>query len=1027
MDLTLTESDPMLSVESSPRTPLADFQTWCGRRIGRTFRNDTDFAEFTVTEASAFWGLLVLWSGLPLEGSPEPSIDGSGIQNARFFPKISLNYAECLLSGGNLRYPDEDAIVSCRPGGKVEAVSWGELNCRVRHGAAALQAAGVRPGDRIAAVLRNDASAVVACLATAAVGAAFSSCSPDMASAAILSRFGELDAVLLVGSGGDATSTASDRLATIASALRPPLGLLLLDGDPPSDLDPAIPVRRLATPADVAEADGGWARFPFDHPLFVMFSSGTTGAPKRIVHGAGGTLIEHFKEHRLHCSLGPADRLLFHTTCAWMMWNWQLSALACGTTLVLWDGPVGGPETLWQVAAEQRATVFGTSPPYLRFCADRGYSPKRSLDLGALRAVLSTGSVLQDHQFDWVAEHAADVPVQSISGGTDIIGCFVLGHPHLTVRRGEAQCRSLGLDVRALPLPDARPGDPGELVCANPFPSRPIGFLGDPDGIAFHRAYFSQNTGFWTHGDLVTVSPDGGWRLHGRSDGILNVNGIRIGPAEIYAALGPVPEVADAMAVEQALPGGGSRIALLVVLKDGAALDDALSLRIRREIGSRTSAAHVPGVVVDVTDLPTTHSGKRSERAAADTVSGRPVRNREALRNPEILNELSLHPLLDPAAPAVAAAPLPASASRVERMAAVWRRVFGNAAIGAGDDFFHLGGDSLLAIPLMLEVEAEFGRLMPMSVLFGARTVSELAAALDSADSGHPCLVPAATGCGHPIYAFHGMSGTVVEQRVLIAAIAGETGRPVTAVQAIGLNPALPPHASVREMADFYAQALIEAQPDGPFALCGYSFGGLVAAEVARILDVRGRGIEILAALDTGFHPRNLSKVAWLRYRLGRIGLYASSLRQLDGAGRRRFVAAEVANVANRVRLLAGMAPSIVPGDAEGATALPAPLDRVRAACEMAYAAHRVGTLPAHMPIALFRAEKDPRNYDPLVVWRRVAPSVETVDIAIRHHGLIFGDAASKIAFELAARIGRASPKPSGRVGSEPKPPDLTT
>ncbi|KAA2212040.1 acetoacetate--CoA ligase [Teichococcus oryzae] len=990
------------SGKAFPRTPLAEFQSWCSRQLGRTFRDDDEFAEFAVAEP-AFWALLVQWSGLPFGGALEPALEGHGVEGARFFPEARLNYAECLLAGGRLRHPDDPAIIACGPEGREETLSWRELARRVSESAAALEALGVRSGDRVATVLRNDASAVIACLATAAIGAAFSSCSPEMAPAAILSRFGGLEAVLLIGDG----MRDGRRLAELASAMRPPLGLLLTDGDAPEGLDPAVPTRHLAS-VDAA-ADGGWARFPFDHPLFVMFSSGTTGAPKRIVHGAGGTMVEHFKEHRLHCSLGPADRLLFHTTCAWMMWNWQLSALACGTTLVLWDGPVEGPETLWHVAATQRATVFGTSPPYLRLCAERGYSPGRSLDLGALRAVLSTGSVLQDHQFDWVTQHVGDLPVQSISGGTDIIGCFMLGHPHRPVRRGEAQCSSLGLDVRALPFPDAAPGEPGELVCANPFPSRPVCFLGDTDGTRLRQAYFAQNPGYWTHGDLVTASPEGGWRLHGRSDGILNVNGIRIGPAEIYAALSAVPEVVDAMAVEQALPGGRSRIALLVVLRDDVALDDHLSLRIRREIGSRTSSAHVPAVVAGVTDLPTTHSGKRSERAAADTVSGRPVRNREALRNPEILNELSLHPLLDPAAPAPASIPLPASASRIERMTAAWRRAFGNAAIGPDDDFFHLGGDSLLAIPLMLEVEAEFGRLLPMSVLFGARTASELAAVLDEAGRGHSCLAPAAAGAGRPIFAFHGMSGTVVEQRSLIAAIAEETRRPVIAVQAAGLDPGTPPHNTVGDMAEFYARALIEAQPEGAYALCGYSFGGLVAAEVARVLSARGRSVEMLAVLDSGFHPGNLTAAAWLRYRLGRLGLYASTLWKEDNAGRRRFVAAEMANVVNRVRLAAGLSPSLIPGSADGAGVLPEPLNRVRAACERAYAAYRADPLPAGIPVTLFRAERDPRNYDPAQVWRRLVPSIQTIDMAERHHGLILGDAARRIAFELAVAIRRSA------------------
>ena len=462
-------------------------------------------------------------------------------------------------------------------------------------------------------------------------------------------------------------------------------------------------------------ADAEWPRLPFDHPQFVMFSSGTTGPPKAIVHGTGGVLLEHIKEHRLHGDLRPDDTLYFHTSTAWMMWNWQLSALAVGACIVLYDGPVLGPATLWEIVADERVTVFGTSPAYLQLCQDAGYRPAEAVDLTRLRAVLSTGAVLHDWQFDWLAQTVGPQPLQSISGGTDILGCFVLGHPELPVRVGRCQARSLGLDVAAVDEDGKEVvGRVGELVCRRPFPSRPIGFLRDPDGTRFHAAYFAHHAGMWTHGDLVEFDPDGSARMHGRSDGVLNVNGIRIGPSEVYIALRRIPEIADAMAVEQRDPDhrGQSRMVLLVVLRPGAILDGELHRTIRRTLRREASPAHVPSVVAAVPELPITHNGKRSERAARDAVNGEPIANETALRNPACLAAIRLavgtaEQRADRHDPAAPSAPRPVAAAGSDRphpeqddaappeaLSRIWCEILGVPDATPDDNFLDLGGTS---------------------------------------------------------------------------------------------------------------------------------------------------------------------------------------------------------------------------------------------------------------------------------------------------------------------------------------------
>ena len=557
-----------------------------------------------------------------------------------------------------------------------------------------------------------------------------------------------------------------------------------------------------------------------------MFSSGTTGKPKCIVHGAGGTLLEHLKEHRLHTDLRPGDRMYFHTSCAWMMWNWQLSALASGVEIVTYDGPISTVDKLWRLVADERVTVFGTSPAYLRMCEDAGLVPAQQLDLGGLRAMLSTGSVLYDEQFVWVRDHVKALPLQSISGGTDIIGCFVLGNPNLPVYAGEAQCRSLGLDVQAWKDGKLTPGI-GELVCTNPFPSRPLGFFGDADGSGFHAAYFAQNPGVWTHGDLIEFSREGSARLHGRSDGVLNVGGIKVAPGEIYRVLKTMPEIREAMAVEQrsrerahnGKPAGrfNSRIVLLLVMHDGVELTADLVAHVRRELARRLSPAHVPDRIVAVDELPMTHNGKLSESAARNAVNGAQIVNAASLRNPACLDAIRNHPALRAETSA-----LPASIESREQLEAhlqeQWEKLFGFAPIGRDDNFFELGGNSLLAARLLAQVNQLTGRTLPLAILLVAPTIGRLAAAIEG-DAQLPSLampVPIRAGTGAPIFLVHGLSGSVMECWSLVGAL--NSPRPVYALQAQGLDGERPPQQRVEEIAASYIEQMRRVQANGPYA-----------------------------------------------------------------------------------------------------------------------------------------------------------------------------------------------------------------
>ena len=638
-------SNPILWTPSLPQnSQMHAFMQQAG------YANYADLHAWSVREPAEFWRRL--WQFCEVIGEPGKValVDGGDMQQASFFPEAELSFAENLLK----RRDNGDALVFRMEDWPTVRLSYADLYDQVARLSQWLRTEGIQPGDVVAGYLPNCPQAVVAMLATASVGAVWTSTSPDFGSDSVLERFSQTEPKVLFAVGGyyynGKPQPMQHKFEAVAAGLHTLTHCVRIDLYQADTADTCT----IGTPfAEVLNSQPGgevvFTRLKFNDPLFILYSSGTTGRPKCIVHGVGGTLLQHLKEHQLHSDIGRDDRVFFYTTCGWMMWNWLASALASEATLLLYEGSPFYPSwrSLWQYAADERCTLFGTSAKYLDALNNANARPGEEFDLTPLRTLCSTGSVLAPESFDYVYRHIKqDLCLASISGGTDIISCFILGNPVLPVRRGEIQCAGLGMNVQVF-NDDGEPveNQQGELVCTTAFPSQPVGFWNDEDGSKYHAAYFARFSGIWHHGDYVSRSEQGGYIAFGRSDATLNPGGVRIGTAEIYRHVEQLDDVLEAIAVGQQWQGD-VRVVLFVILRENIELDDALIATIRRTVREQCTPRHVPAKVLRVTAIPRTRSGKITELAVREIVHGRPVKNLNALVNPEALQQFTNRPEL---------------------------------------------------------------------------------------------------------------------------------------------------------------------------------------------------------------------------------------------------------------------------------------------------------------------------------------------------------------------------------------------
>ena len=617
---------------------LKKFTEFVEENTGKHFKSYDELHHFSISNPE-FWRFIIEFCKVEGEWNG-PIYEGENIFSAKWFPQSKLNFAENMLKNRS----DNEALIFRCEDRISETLSFAELYNQVSKTAQHLKELGVTKGDRVVGFLPNFAGSIVAMLATASVGAIWSSCSPDFGEQGVIDRFGQIEPKVLFCVDGyfynGKTHNCLDKIKSFTARLPSLKQVVIFDYASLSNIviNNSISYQEILENYEAIEI--GFERVGFDHPLYIMYSSGTTGLPKCIVHGHGGTLVQHLKEHQLQTNISSGDRVFYFTTCSWMMWNWLVSALGTGATIMLYDGSPTYPDNtvLWQFADEEEFSHFGTSAKYIETLMKDDVNPSAIFKLSNLKVICSTGSPLSAECYDYIYNNVGYVHLASISGGTDIVSCFVLGVPNIPVRRGEIQGAGLGMAVEIWDDSGrVNRGERGELVCTKPFPSRPVKFWNDIDGEKYHAAYFDRFEGVWAHGDFAEQTPDGGYIIYGRSDATLNPGGVRIGTAEIYRQVDRVKEVLESIVIGQVW-GSDTRIVLFVKLREGLNLTETLANTIKKFIKDNCTSRHVPSKILQVEDIPRTKSGKIVEIPVRDIVHGKEVKNKEALANPEALD-----------------------------------------------------------------------------------------------------------------------------------------------------------------------------------------------------------------------------------------------------------------------------------------------------------------------------------------------------------------------------------------------------